>query len=146
MESREMFRSFAISGSGMTAEMQRMRVAAANIANAHATRTAEGGPYQPRRASLGSQDSFGKVLRGAATRMEQLGGVQVLSVAADPSATPRMVYDPHHPDAGPDGMVAYPAVEVPVEMMELLSAGRAYEANVTALEAAKRMMDLALEI
>lgn len=146
METQELFRSLDISASGMTAEMQRLRVAAANIANAHTTRTPEGGPYLARRAALAQQDNFGKVLRGAWTDAQRLGGVQVVSVAPDASMPPRMVYDPHHPDAGPDGIVAYPGIELPIEMMEVLSAGRAYQANVSALEAAKRMMDTALEI
>lgn len=140
------FRSLRVSASGLRAEAARLRTSAANIANVHTTRTAEGGPYLPRRVTLAEQPAFGRTLRQAWNNPALTGGVEVVSVAPVEGVEPRLVYDPHHPDAGPDGMVAFPPIDIPLEMVDVLSASRAYEANVAALEAGKRMMDKALEI
>jgi flagellar basal-body rod protein FlgC len=146
MKTEGLFHALHISASGLRAEMERLRTAAANIANVHTTRTPEGGPYAPRRVVLAAQDLFGRLLRQAGKDARVLGGVQVQQIAADRQSPPRLAYDPHHPDADERGMVAYPPIDVPTEMVDVLSAGRAYEANVAALEAAKKMMDRALDI
>lgn len=140
---------FKIAGSALTAQRLRMDVTASNIANAEATSTPEGGPYRRERvvfAPLQSR-SFSSLLStatgGRVAPPDE--GVQVRAIVQDPSP-PRLVYDPLHPDAGPDGYVAYPNIDLVTEMTDMLSASRAYEANVTVLNVAKNMAQRALEI
>ena len=137
--------AFAISASGLRAQRLRMDVIAANLANAQSTRTPEGGPYRRRDVVLESvpqSESFDDMLAsgGAATEV-----VKVARVVAD-TRPPQVVFDPGHPDANADGYVALPNVNVVTEMVDLMSATRAYEANVTALNATKRVLEAALEI
>ncbi|MCS6801700.1 MAG: flagellar basal body rod protein FlgC [Chloroflexota bacterium] len=137
-----------VSASGLTAQRVRMDVIANNVANAETTRTADGGPYRrelvrflPRGAT-----PFSLVLdrfRGASG--PAYDGVEVTAVFQD-DTPPRLVYDPTHPDADAAGYVAYPNVNPVVEMVDLLAATRAYQANVTVLNAAKQMALKALEI
>ena len=130
------FRAFRISGSGLTAERLRMDTIANNLANANTTRTDAGGPYR-RQVPV-----FAEMLRD---RAGAPGGVRVVGVRED-NSEPRLVYDPQHPDASPDGYVAMPNVHVVKEMVDLITATRAYEANVTAINSAKAMAQKALEI
>lgn len=138
-----MLKSFSISASGMTAERLRMDTIANNLANAETTRTAEGGPYRRQVPVFASR---------LATSMERRSdaafrGMGVRVVRIDNSdAPPRLVYDPHHPDADDAGYVAMPDVNVPREMVDLISASRAYEANITAFNTAKNMAMRALDI
>ncbi|HHW92295.1 MAG TPA: flagellar basal body rod protein FlgC [Firmicutes bacterium] len=140
------FSSFNISASGMTSQRLRMDLIANNLANVNTTRTRDGGPYQRQVPLFGSRDTaahFPAFLAG--WQRNEGGGVRVVGIVKDP-APPRLVYDPEHPDAGEDGYVAYPNVNVVMEMTDLIAASRAYEANVTAFNAAKTMASLALEI
>ncbi|HHY47667.1 MAG TPA: flagellar basal body rod protein FlgC [Firmicutes bacterium] len=143
------FSAMAISASGMTAERLRMDVIANNIANANTTRTPEGGPY--RRQQVLFRAVMGDAVRGYLSRLDPAHppatglGVAVVGIVRDPSP-PRLVYDPAHPDADQDGYVHMPNVNILAEMVDMLSATRAYEANVTALNAAKSMALKALEI
>jgi flagellar basal-body rod protein FlgC len=131
-----MFDPLRISASGMTAERLRMDVIAENLANADTTRTAAGGPYQRQEVVLEqAAPSFGEVL----------GGVQVAGIVGDPSP-PRMVYDPGHPDADKNGYVKMPNVNPVSEMVDLITAQRGYEANVTAMSAAKQMFSKSLDV
>lgn len=140
-----MFRVFRIAASGLTAERLRMDTIANNLANANTTRTEEGGPYR-RQVPV-----FAPILDRAVSRGGRLGhgstgaGVQVVGVMSDPSP-PRLVYDPQHPDANADGYVEMPNVHVVKEMVDLITATRAYEANIAALNSAKSMAQRALEI
>lgn len=142
-----LFSSLNISASGMTAQRLRLDIIANNIANANTTRTSAGGPYQrlvPLFAPRGPEAFFPNFL------FPHLGsqvarGVKVVGIVKDP-APPRLVYNPDHPDAGEDGYVALPNVNVVTEMTDLLSASRAYEANVAAFNAAKNMAMRALEL
>ncbi len=142
---------FRISAAGMAVEKARVDVAAQNIANMHTTRTAAGGPYSPLRVVTRSavlpRQSFEAQLdaQGQSMGAIQLSAPQVAGVVAT-GAAPRMQHDPGHPDADAAGMVAYPAVNQVNEMLTLVTAMRAYEANVTALNAAKVMTVKALEI
>jgi flagellar basal-body rod protein FlgC len=131
-----MFSGLRISASALTAERLRMDVIANNVANAQTTRTAEGGAYKRQRV----------VFQAMAANMAPSGdGVQVASVSQD--ARPgSLVHDPTHPDADPNGYVQYPNVDIATEMVDMMSATRAYEANVVALQAAKQMAARALEI
>jgi flagellar basal-body rod protein FlgC len=126
-----------IAVSGLRAERTRMNVIANNIANAETTRTPEGGPFRRQLAVF-----RGQRLAGIPARQ---GGVRVTKVIGDPSPF-RLVYDPSHPDANAEGYVAFPNVSLAVEMVDLISAQRAYDANVAVLVSDRRMVEKALEI
>jgi len=134
-----LFDALNISASGMTAHRFWMDVIASNIANAETTRTAGGGPYRRKQVVF---SSFRQELEGSGGTGE---GVKVVGVVEDPSP-PRLVYDPGHPDAREDGYVELPNVNPVTEMVDLVVASRAYEANAMALEAAKSMFLRALDI
>lgn len=134
--------TFAISASGLRAQRLRMDVIAANLANAQSTQSPDGGPYRRRDVLLESNPGspFGDVL--GAARAE---AVRVARVVAD-NRPPRMQHAPGHPDADANGFVAMPNVNVVSEMVDMMAATRAYEANVTAINATKRVLQAALEI
>jgi len=131
------FGSLRISASALTAERLRMDVIANNVANAQTTRAAGGGPYQRHRVI------FTEI--APASDNQAGGGVLVSKIGLDerPGA---LVHDPEHPDADAQGDVAYPNVDIATEMVDMISATRAYEANVVAMQAAKTMLQRALEI
>jgi flagellar basal-body rod protein FlgC len=144
-----LFDSFVISASGLTAERLRMDVISNNIANANTTKTIDGGPYvrqrvifEPRGQKVGFMfPSIFQKSKNAA----QLTGVKVTGIINDAEPA-RMVYDPGHPDANENGYVAMPNVNIVKEMVDMISATRAYEANVTAINSAKTMAAKALDI
>jgi len=121
---------FQITGSGLLAQKVRLNVAATNIANSQVTRTLEGGPYKAKVVIL-------KAIP-LSEKDPNLKVVKVEKIVDDPSPF-KEVYDPGHPDADERGIVKYPNVDVITEMVELLSAGRAYEANLTVLSTTKSM-------
>ena len=136
--------SFHISASGMAVEKLRLDVTAANLANMHSSAAAGGQLYRPmqvvaRAVALSFSDQMGRVSALAD------GGVELASLAPQDVA-PRMVYEPGHPDADSKGFVAYPGVNQSSEMINMMSALRAYEANVVAMNAAKTMAQRALDI
>jgi flagellar basal-body rod protein FlgC len=126
------FTALEISASGLSAQRRRLDVISNNIANANTTRTPEGGPYQRQ------QVVFSARMEAAGALGEQPAGIETPEVVAD-AAPPRMVYEPGHPDADAQGYVAMPNVNIVQEMTDMISATRAYEANVTAMNAAKSM-------
>lgn len=129
-----------IAASGLGAERLRMEVVANNIANASVTRTPEGGPYRRRDVV------FETVLSGVEANGEPgLGGVRVAGMVADQSELPR-VYNPGHPDADADGLVAMPNVDLPVEMVNLITASRAYEANLRVAQSFLELSQSALAL
>lgn len=134
------FTAMDISATGLKAEKFRLDVVSSNIANINTTRTPEGGAYQKRavvfQETLEKSRGYSKGFSGA--------GVKIAEIVRDNSPF-RLVYDPSHPDAV-DGYVSYPNVDLTREMVDLLTASRAYEANVTAFNAAKSMNLKALEI
>lgn len=140
-----MFKAMDVSASGLTAQRFRMDVISENIANMDTTRTENGEPYRRRVTVFEQQsgDSFSSYLSSAATGAA--GGVRVAGVVEDPSPL-KLEYDPDNPDANEEGYVQKPNVEVVTEMVDMISASRAYEANVTALNASKEMYMKALEI
>lgn len=144
-----LFSAFEISGSGLTAQRLRMDVIANNIANVNTTRTAQGGPYQRQRVVFEPRQESEFVLPFSMEAQKRASGggsgVRVVGVSNDPSA-PRMVYDPGHPDADERGYVAMPNIQLVNEMVDMISATRAYEANVAAINSAKSMAAKALEI
>lgn len=146
------FSGLEISASGLTAERLRMDVIANNIANANTTRTADGGPYRRQMVVLGSRPSFASSLQQALGQSQpqdssdEVGrGVRVLQIAQDQRPF-KLKYDPTHPDADANGYVQLPNVDTVTEMVDLISASRAYEANVTAMNAFKSMVSTALQI
>jgi flagellar basal-body rod protein FlgC len=144
-----MFDGLEISASGLTAERMRMDVVAQNLANAQTTRGADGQPYRRQEVVLQERtptSGFGAALAGAmGGRTGTPGGVQVAQIAKDQTPLKR-VYDPGHPDADANGYVQMPNVDSVSEMVDLISAQRAYEANVTAMQAAKQMFSKTLEL
>jgi flagellar basal-body rod protein FlgC len=140
---------FDISASALTAQRLRMDVVASNIANAETTRAAYvNGRFVPYRRKMVVMEpvrpDFREVL---ASRMgeAELKGVRVTKIQEDPAPF-RRVYNPTHPDADENGMVNLPNVDLMKEMVDLISATRSYEANVTALNASKAMFTKSLEI
>jgi flagellar basal-body rod protein FlgC len=151
-----------ISASVLQAERVRAEVVAANMANAETTRTAEGGPYRRQHVVFqqAGGDGFAASLLGESTGNSQggsfapalgfasaavSGGVEVAGVVSDQSA-PLERYDPQHPDAGPDGYVAYPDINPLTEMVDLMGATRSYGLNATAVQAEKNMVTSSLEL
>jgi len=137
---------FAISASGLQAQRLRMSIISSNLANIESSRTAEGGPYRRKEVIFTSvpaaEQTFGTVLNQATNRLQK---VQVSTIVED-SRDPKRLYDPGHPDADSQGFVSMPNINVMEEMVNLMSATRSYEANVTVLDAAKNMALKALEI
>ena len=131
-----LFGGLDISASGMTAERLRMDVIAENLANADTTRGADGQPYRRKEVVLEQRGgSFADTLQG----------VQSSGIVEDSSPLKR-VYDPGHPDADAQGYVSLPNVEPVVEMVDLITASRGYEANVQAMTASKQMFTRTLDI
>lgn len=142
-----LFQAFDISASGMTAERFRIDTIAQNIANIKTTRTEDGTPYRRKIVTFAEKDltSFSKYYDSARARAVG-NGVKVVSVKEDTETDLMMVYDPAHPDAYENGYVMYPNVNTVTEMTNLIDATRAYEANTTAFNAAKSMVQAALKI
>ena len=142
----DFFDAIHTSSSGLSAQRLRMNLISGNLANVNTTRTREGGPYRRKEAIFAArplEESFKKILSNRQNR--QLSIVKVDRVLED-SNQPVMKYDPQHPDADEKGYVAMPNINVMEEMVNMISATRGYEANVTALKAAKDMASRALEI
>lgn len=137
--------AFNISASGLTAERLRMEVVANNIANASVTRTLEGGPYR-RKDVVFETVMTGPVLdsRGSAIS-SGLAGVRTVAIVDDQSELPR-IPDKGHPDADAEGFVTMPNVQLPIEMVNLITASRAYEANLKAAQSFVDMNQQALMI
>jgi len=143
----DLLSSMHISAAGMTAQRTRMDVISENIANAESTHTKAGGPYRRRQVvfqTVSQKQPFSTVFSSAF----QGGGnqsVKAASIVQD--KTPfREVYDPSHPDADARGMVKMPNVNPVEEMVDMNAASRSFEANVTTMEASKRMFLKALEL
>jgi len=136
------FSGMEIAASGLTAERGRMNVIASNLANARTTRAANGQPYQ----RLDPVFSATKVASGSSDPvLRSIREVQLSGVRPD-TAPGELVFDPGHPDANAQGYVQYPNVNVVTEMVNLMTASRAYEAGVTSIESLKSMARAALKI
>jgi flagellar basal-body rod protein FlgC len=135
-----------INGSAMKAQMLRMEVLGSNIANINATRTPEGGPYRRKDVVFQStpiNNSFEDELNSASDRTAI--GVEVVKVVEDPSPFKKK-FDPGHPDAGPDGYVLLPNVNVVSEVVNVQEAARSYEANIAVIVSIKSMIAKTFEI
>ena len=134
-----------ISGSGLTAQRMRMDVISENIANVDTTRAEGGRPYTRKYVVMQERNpNFTEVLQNSSGNRTD-GGVRVSEIGSDPSPY-QLVYNPKSPDANADGYVQMPNVDITQEMVDMISAYRSYEANVTALNAYKEMAVKALEI
>ncbi|MBZ0264501.1 flagellar basal body rod protein FlgC [bacterium] len=166
MEIRGVFSSIDISSTGLAAQRKRMTAIAENIANVSTTRTPEGGPYK-RKISyfetdkrkvnsvrtntqgdrrLGVNYTHGNHLSPFHHKFHESRLLGVEYKQTQDTTTPDFVYDPSHPDANEYGYVAKPKINIITEMVDMISATRNYEANATAIEAAKGMAKRALEI
>lgn len=136
------------SASGLSAQRLRMDIISQNIANAQVTRTENGSPYRRKVVVFeekGGSKPFSQFLSESSKKFIGNCGVRVIKIAEDQAPFKR-IYDPGHPDADENGYVQMPNVDVVVEMVDMISASRSYEANVTALNTTKSMALKALEI
>jgi flagellar basal-body rod protein FlgC len=136
--------TFKIGASALKAHSLRLNTISSNLANVETTSTPEGGPYKKQSVffqtkSLSFQDQLNNQINGS------VKGVEVSKIIED-KTPPRKVYDPSHPDAAEDGYVEMPNISVLEEMVDMMSATRSYQANVTSIKMAKRMALKALEI
>ena len=137
----KLFTGMRISSSGLTAERTRIDTIAENIANARTTRTSNGTPYR-RKIVV-----FEPLVAGALQSNAEAAQSDIrVNVVEDMSSPSERVLDPSHPDADSDGMVEYPNVNTVLEMSDLITALRAYEANLTAQQNFVRMAERALEL
>jgi len=135
-------RALGIGATGLTAQRTRMEVVSSNLANSHTTRTPDGGPYRRKQPIFEAQaiDLFPSDALGRSVR-----AVRVVQVVDDPSDF-MVRHEPGHPDADERGFVEYPNVDPIREMVDMLSATRSYEANVTLVRSVREMMQSALQI
>jgi flagellar basal-body rod protein FlgC len=162
----QIFDALDISGSGLSAQRRKLTAIASNLANVDTTRTDTGGPYKRRRVVMleaPRMSKFSTMLGQEHNRLRRTehqhrpesdprpgeffvgSGVLTQEVREEP-VKPRMMHDPNHPDAREDGMVLYPDINVVTEMVDMIAASRAYEANVTVMSAAKDMINRSLDI
>ncbi|MBX3228843.1 MAG: flagellar basal body rod protein FlgC [Labilithrix sp.] len=136
------FSAMEVAASGLSAERSRMNITAGNLANARTTRTEEGGPYKR------LDPVFEAKPLNSATRDPVLRKIETVRLAeVRPDQSPgTMVYEPGHPDANPEGYVEYPNVNTVTEMVNMMTASRAYEAGITSIESLKAMARAALRI
>ena len=142
----DLFKAMEITASGLNAERSRMNTIASNLANAKTTRTADGGPYKrldPVFTSVPLTQKFEDLVGEKAASAASI--VRVNEIRQD-QTPPMMVYEPGHPDADPQGYVAMPNVNVVQEMVNMITASRAYEAGVTVMQTVKGMARSALNI
>jgi len=142
-----LFSSLAVSASGMAAQKARAEILVENLANSETTRTPEGGPYRRKDVIFSSDpgaaafsSDFESALNGS-----DLTGVKVAGITID-KQEPEKRYLPGHPDADKDGYVAYPRMNPAEDMVDLMSASRGYEANVSAISAVKDMIARSVDI
>jgi flagellar basal-body rod protein FlgC len=148
-----LFGGLDISASALSAERLRMDVTAENLANAQSTRTANGGPYRRKEVVLEATGDSGFAGALASARASGAGssagaangGVRVAGIVEDQTPN-RLVYDPGNPDANAQGYVSMPNVNPVTEMVDLISASRSYEANVTAMQTSKQMFTKTLDL
>lgn len=141
-----MFDSINISSSGLTAEKTRIDIISKNIANAKVTRAAGRMPYKRQMVIFEEKKSspFSEYLTDASKKFIN-SGVKISSIVED--KTPfKLVYEPGHPDADENGYVKMPNVDLVKEMVDMISASRAYEANIASMNASKLMLMKALDI
>lgn len=142
----DFFTAMEVSATGLNAERTRLNVASSNLANAQTTKGPDGKPYARQDVVLRSQAPNANISGAqAGDGAGAISGVQVAGIKADANP-PRLEYDPGHPDANADGYVAYPNVNPVEEMVDMITASRAYQAGVTALDSAVQLSEKAIGI
>ena len=136
------FSAMEVAASGLSAERSRMNLIAGNLANARTTKTEAGGPYK-RLDPVFTATPLRSATQDPVMRKVQMVGIAEIKQDQTPGA---LVYEPGHPDANADGYVEYPNVNVVTEMVNMMTASRAYEAGVTSIESLKAMARAALKI
>lgn len=142
------FNTMNVSATGLTAQRLRMDVISENIANVSTTRTADGTPYKRKTVvfqEIQGKDPFSMLLKDAVEKAGQGSGVRVTEIVEDESPGIK-AYDPSHPDADEDGYVTMPNVNIVEEMVNMISASRSYEANITAINNTKAMIAKTMDI
>jgi flagellar basal-body rod protein FlgC len=137
----DLITGIAATGSALNAQKTRLDVVAQNIANSHTTKSADGSPYK--RQVVTFEAELSNRIAGKAHGTKE--GVKVAAVSADPTPGQK-IYDPRHPDADAQGMVTMPNVNVSREMVDLITASRAYEANLSVVKAARQMAQRTIEM
>jgi len=140
-----LFSILSIGASGMAAQRTRAELLAENLANAETTRTPEGGPYRRKDAVFASTPPESPFASAFASEVQGMSGVAVSDIVTD-TRDPEKRYMPGHPDADPDGYVAFPRVNPAEDMVDLMGAARGYEANVAAISAVKDMIAHSLDL
>lgn len=144
----DLFKIFSISGSAMAAQKSRMSVVAGNLANSESTRTVDGGPYRRRDVIFQATPQPGEFtdeLADAGAARDYAQGVEVVGIKTS-NRPPRQLFDPSHPDANAEGYVAMPNINPMEEMVDMLSAVRSYEANLSAFNTTKALIRKILDI
>lgn len=142
----DFFTAMEVSASGLNAERTRLNVASSNLANAQTTKGPDGKPYARQDVVLRSYQASQNISGGqTGDGAGAIQGVAVQGIKAD-SQPPRLEYDPGHPDANADGYVAYPNVNPVEEMVDMITASRAYQAGVTAMDSAVNLAEKAISI
>jgi flagellar basal-body rod protein FlgC len=162
----ELFSSLKISGAGLSLNRRKLNITAENIANAETTRTDEGGPYRRKSVVISGKRqnvdfntelqkhtlSLNRTDREHFQTSKKYGRSELEMIlpqsreAADPRSKVKIVYEPSHPDANEDGFVEMPDINILIEMVNMMTAQRSYEANATTLEATKNIYSAALDI
>lgn len=140
---KNLFSGFRATASGMSAERVRMDVIAKNLANAQTTRMPGPGPTQPYRRQV---VHFAPILKELENGDQEVRGVRVAEISGDYKTPFEEIYDPTHPDAGPDGVVRMPNINTMKEMADLMTAVRSYEASMKAQDTFVRMAERALRL
>lgn len=142
------FNSMNISATGLTAQRLRMDIISQNIANVDTTRTEDGTAYKRKTVLFQERNdnpSFNSYFKNAMSKAVSGNGVRVTRIAEDDSPGSQ-VYEPSHPDADENGYVTKPNVNIVEEMVNMISATRSYEANITAINSTKSMIAKTMEI
>src|ERR1051326_4501887 len=140
-----LFSALSVSASGMAAQRIRAEMLTENLANAETTRTPEGGPYRRKDVIFESTPAGSPFSSLFNANLEAAGGVAVSEITTDTRA-PEMRYLPGHPDANPDGYVAFPKINPAEDMVDLMGAARGYQANVAAIGAVKDMIQRSIDL
>ncbi len=138
----DFFTAFNVSASGLSAQRVRMNIVSSNLANVNSTNTAAGGPYRRKDVVFAAEPVKSSFQNELESKVHEVRAAEII----EDGRPFRSVYDPYHPNADTNGYVYYPNVNVMEEMVNMLSASRSYEANVSAVKTTKQMALKALEI
>jgi flagellar basal-body rod protein FlgC len=144
----DLFKIFSISGAGMSAQRSRMTAVSGNLANTETTRTPEGGPYKRRDVifqAVPLAEEFSTAIKAEEEAAEAILTVEVAGIRESRRA-PRKIFDPQHPDANGDGYVSLPDINIMEEMVDMMSAARSYEANLSTYNTTKSLIRRLLDM